>query len=136
MVKAGACGFCGTAVEGLAAAHVEQAVDDRVRRAEAALRRDLESKLEDREPSAVVVAAAEAGRYTAAKVWGCGAGCLSTVGSLVMLVIIVLAGMAPQLIEQYQDWQSRQKAPASELPAPQPPAHKKPSPKKRPNKRR
>jgi hypothetical protein len=138
MVKAGACGFCGTAVEGVAHAHLEEHVDHRVRKAEDALRRELREELreelDDREPSAVTVAAVEAGRYTAAKVWGCGAGCLSTIGSLIMFLVILGASMGPVL---YQTWlEHKAKQPVIEKPKPMPlpkpaPNRKKPRPKRR-----
>jgi hypothetical protein len=140
MVKSGACGFCGTAVEGVAHAHMEEHVEHRVRKAEEVLRRELKEELkdelEDRGPSAITVAAAEAGRYTAAKVWGCGAGCLSTVGSLIMLVIIVSLSAAPAL---YEAWLN-DKAQRPGVEQPQPKVQPKPAPlpvkKKRPRKKR
>ena len=143
MVKQGACGFCGTAVEGVAQAHMEEHVDERVRKAEKnlqrqlkkerqALKRELQDELDDREPSAVVVAAAEAGRYTAAKVWGCGAGCLSTIGSLILFLVILGFSLVPVLYETWLDHTSRQ--PHVEQPKPSPKPH--PSPKPNPQKKK
>jgi hypothetical protein len=92
MVESGACGFCGTAIADVAPKkHVEKVVDAKVEAAKAQLRRDLQAdiaKARRAEPSPVVVAAAEAGRYTAARVWGCGAGCLSTIGSVLFFLLI------------------------------------------------
>ncbi len=132
MVKSGACGFCGTAVEGVAHAQMAEHVDDRVRQAEESLRRDLKDELmdelDDREPSVMTVAAVEAGRYTAAKVWGCGAGCLSTIGSFIMLVIIVSLSAGPAL---YQIWvENKASKPSVEHPK------ARPKPKPAPNKKK
>lgn len=142
MVKQGACGFCGTAVEGVAQAHMEEHVDGRVRQAEEdlkrqlkkerqQLKRELKEELDDRGPSAVTVAAAEAGRYTAAKVWGCGAGCLSTIGSILMFLAILGFSVAPVL---YETWlEHKASKPKVEHPKPHP--SPKPSPKKKKRKR-
>ena len=134
MVRKGACGFCGTAVEGVAHAHIEEHVDQRVREAEEELRRDLREELleelDDREPSPITVAAVEAGRYTAAKVWGCGAGCVSTAFTGLIILVTLGASMGPAL---YQSWLEHQGSqPKVEQPKPSPKAHPKPHPKPHP----
>ncbi len=138
MVKNGACGFCGTAVEGVAQAHLEEHVEKRVRKAEDQLRRDLRDELreelDDREPSAITVAAAEAGRYTAAKIWGCGAGCVSTAFTGLLTLLILLVSMAPVLYQTWLEHKAQQPKVEQPAPRPQPKAHPKPSPS--PNKRK
>jgi hypothetical protein len=116
MVADGACGYCETAIEGVAErVAVERVVDERVEGAAAELKRELADDLKRdlqrdlarqqrrSEPSVAVVAAREAGRYTAMRVWGCGAGCLSTMGSLAMTLVILgivaFSSVAPMI-----DW--------------------------------
>lgn len=137
MIDQAACGFCGTAIAEVAPRkHVEKVVDakvdakvDAVRASLKAdlqrdLRRDLQRDLARQEPSVAVVATQEVARYTAAKVWGCGAGCLSTLGSLAVTLLIIAVVAAANLAPHLGPLIDKYTAPTAEEPA-KPPPHKK-----------